>query len=155
MDDGSLSQVGSHQSDSSPLKMIFLLFRIIITPLSYVTFADFWVAGMYLSLSLVPIKSVFLFRSTQFNQSFLSPKSVFLFRSTQFHSTNLSWPLLLVLLLHKVSFALLCLLCCTGKSFGGNYDNDGSYVYLHFLFQWQFLILSDMNKQNLLLEFQF
>ena len=28
------------------------LFRIVITPLSYVTFADFWVAGFYFRFKL-------------------------------------------------------------------------------------------------------
>ena len=91
MDDGSLSQVGSQLSDSSTLKMIFVLFRIIITPLSYVTFADFWVAGMYLSLSLEYQSKAFSFLDQLNSTNLFCPlKSVFLFRSTQFHSTNLS-----------------------------------------------------------------
>ena len=42
-------------------------------------------------------------RPAQFNAPFYKVLKSFLHRSTELHSTNLSWPLLLVLLLHKVN----------------------------------------------------
>ena len=91
MDDGSLSQVGSHQSDSSPLKMIFILFRIIITPLSYVTFADFWVAGMYLSLSLEYQSKAFSFLDQLNSTNLFFPLKAF-FYSDQLNSIQPIFP---------------------------------------------------------------
>ena len=78
VDDGRLPQVNHHddgvklvkeedwrkpgwtpsQNDKTSKTMITIeLFRIVITPLSYVTFADFWVAGWFLFIS-TPVAEV-------------------------------------------------------------------------------------------------